>query len=129
VCAFLPLCLFDNHRTQEDDPPTGGVERKLTATLCADVYGYSRLMGGDEEASLVTLTSHRKIIDSFNVQLTVLQRAWFLPQRTKNLEAYDYFLRGFGYFLSPTPDGLAKGRKMFEKSVVSLVGHRPKLHL
>jgi hypothetical protein len=105
------------------------VERKLTAILCADVYGYSRLMGGDEEASLVTLTSHRKIIDSFNVQLTVLQRAWFLPQRTKNLEAYDYFLRGFGYFLSPTPDGLAKGRKMFEKSVVSLVGHRPKLHL
>ena len=41
-----------------------GVERKLTAILCADVYGYSRLMGGDEEATLVTLTSHRKIIDS-----------------------------------------------------------------
>jgi adenylate cyclase len=41
-----------------------GVERKLTAILCADVYGYSRLMGGDEEATLVTLTAHRKIIDS-----------------------------------------------------------------
>src|ERR1700680_1223341 len=41
-----------------------GVERKLTAILCADVYGYSRLMGGDEEATLATLTSHRKIIDS-----------------------------------------------------------------
>ena len=40
------------------------MERKLTAILCADVYGYSRLMGGDEEATLVTLTSHRKIIDS-----------------------------------------------------------------
>jgi adenylate cyclase len=40
-----------------------GVERKLTAILCADVYGYSRLMGGDEEATLVTLTAHRKIID------------------------------------------------------------------
>jgi adenylate cyclase len=39
------------------------VERKLTAILCADVYGYSRLMGGDEEATLVTLTGHRKIID------------------------------------------------------------------
>jgi hypothetical protein len=23
-----------------------GVERKLTAILCADVHGYSRLMGG-----------------------------------------------------------------------------------
>jgi adenylate cyclase len=42
-----------------------GVERKLTAILCADVYGYSRLMGGDEEATLVTLTAHRKLIDSF----------------------------------------------------------------
>ena len=40
------------------------MERKLTAILCADVYGYSRLMGGDEEATLVTLTAHRSIIDS-----------------------------------------------------------------
>ena len=39
------------------------MERKLTAILCADVYGYSRLMGGDEEATLVTLNAHRKIID------------------------------------------------------------------
>jgi class 3 adenylate cyclase len=43
---------------------TGGVERKLTAILCADVYGYSRLMGRDEEATLATFTAHRKIIDS-----------------------------------------------------------------
>jgi adenylate cyclase len=40
------------------------LERKLTAILCADVYGYSRLMGEDEEATHRTLTSHRKIIDS-----------------------------------------------------------------
>jgi len=40
------------------------VERKLTAILCADVHGYSRLMGEDEEATLRTLTSHRKLIDS-----------------------------------------------------------------
>jgi adenylate cyclase len=40
------------------------LERKLTAILCADVYGYSRLMGHDEEATLRTLTSHRKIVDS-----------------------------------------------------------------
>ena len=40
------------------------MERKLTAILCADVYGYSRLMGVDEEATLATLTAHRKIIDS-----------------------------------------------------------------
>jgi adenylate cyclase len=40
------------------------MERKLTAILCADVHGYSRLMGEDEEATLRTLTSHRGIIDS-----------------------------------------------------------------
>src|SRR6266849_2863454 len=40
------------------------MERKLTAILCADVFGYSRLMRDDEEATLGTLSSHRKLIDS-----------------------------------------------------------------
>jgi class 3 adenylate cyclase len=44
------------------------LERKLTAILCADVYGYSRLMGQDEEATLRTLSSHRKLIDSLIAQ-------------------------------------------------------------
>src|SRR5215469_14898103 len=39
------------------------MERKLTAILCADVHGYSRLMGENEEAAHRTLTSHRKVID------------------------------------------------------------------
>ena len=32
--------------------------------MAADVLGYSRLMGEDEEATLRTLSSHRKLIDS-----------------------------------------------------------------
>src|SRR6266849_4300571 len=40
------------------------MERKLADILCADVFGYSRLMGEDEEATLHTLTSHRRLIDS-----------------------------------------------------------------
>ncbi len=44
------------------------MERKLTAILCADVYGYSRLMGENEEATLRTLSSHRKLIDSLIAQ-------------------------------------------------------------
>ena len=39
------------------------MERKLTAIFAADVYGYSRLMGQDEEATLRTLTTHRNLID------------------------------------------------------------------
>jgi hypothetical protein len=33
------------------------MERKLTAILCADVHGYSRPMGEDEEATLRTLST------------------------------------------------------------------------
>ena len=39
------------------------MERKLTAILCADVHGYSRLMGEDEEATLQALTAYRKLIE------------------------------------------------------------------
>ena len=38
---------------------TEGYKRKLTAILSADVKGYSRLMGEDEEATLRTLTAYR----------------------------------------------------------------------
>lgn len=40
------------------------VQRKLTTILAADVEGYSRLMAADEEATLKTLKTYRKIIDS-----------------------------------------------------------------
>jgi adenylate cyclase len=35
-----------------------GFKRKLAAILCADVEGYSRLMGDDEEATTRTLKSY-----------------------------------------------------------------------
>ncbi len=38
------------------------VQRKLTAILSADVEGYSRLMGADEEATLRTLNTYREIM-------------------------------------------------------------------
>ncbi|MCH8139211.1 MAG: adenylate/guanylate cyclase domain-containing protein [Proteobacteria bacterium] len=40
-----------------------GVKRKLAVILAADVAGYSRLMGADEEATLKTLGAYREIID------------------------------------------------------------------
>ena len=36
------------------------VERRLTAILAADVAGYSRLMGADEEGTLAELKAHRR---------------------------------------------------------------------
>ena len=43
---------------------TEDFKRKLTAILSADVKGYSRLMGEDEEATVRTITAHRKVIAS-----------------------------------------------------------------
>jgi len=39
---------------------TDQAERKLSAILAADVAGYSRLMGADEEGTLGTLNGHRR---------------------------------------------------------------------
>ena len=39
-----------------------GFKRKLAAILSADVKGYSRLMGDDEEATIHTITEYREII-------------------------------------------------------------------
>jgi adenylate cyclase len=63
-------------RCEQFEPSTRGgivswdesVERKLTAILCADVYGYTRLIGENEEATLRTLSLHRKLIDSLIAQ-------------------------------------------------------------
>jgi adenylate cyclase len=38
------------------------MERKLTVILSADVKGYSRLMGEDEEATIRTLTAYREVM-------------------------------------------------------------------
>src|SRR3954471_1602797 len=45
---------------EEFSVPAEGLERKLAAILAADVAGYSRLMGLDEEGTLWTLKQHRR---------------------------------------------------------------------
>lgn len=39
------------------------MERRLAAILAADVFGYSRLVGADEEGTLLELSAYRKAID------------------------------------------------------------------
>jgi adenylate cyclase len=43
------------------------MERKLTAILAADVAGYSRLMGVDEEGTLNALRAHREVVEGLVV--------------------------------------------------------------
>src|SRR5215212_5476531 len=42
--------------------PGDRVERRLAAILAADVAGYSRLMGADEEGTLAQLKAHRRAL-------------------------------------------------------------------
>jgi adenylate cyclase len=44
------------------------VERRLAAILAADVEGYSRLMHGDEEATMATLSARRAVVDELIVR-------------------------------------------------------------
>ena len=42
------------------------MERRLAAILAADVVGYSRLMGADEEGTLDRLRAYREVIDALS---------------------------------------------------------------
>ena len=44
--------------------PDEGFKRKLTAILSADVEGYSRLMGEDEDGTIRTLTTYRELMST-----------------------------------------------------------------
>jgi adenylate cyclase len=45
---------------------TGSYNRKISAIWSADVAGYSRLMGDDEETTVHTLTRYREIISDLD---------------------------------------------------------------
>ena len=45
------------------------VHRRMAAILAADVAGYSRLMGQDEEGTVVGLRAHREVVDRLGLQL------------------------------------------------------------
>ena len=51
------------------EPITERAERRLAAVLAADVAGYSRLMGADEEGTLRALKAHRQAV--FDPQVAV----------------------------------------------------------
>ena len=51
-----------NGKTAMASPTT---QRKLTAILCADVVGYSRLMGDDHDATVKTLSDYRAVFSDY----------------------------------------------------------------
>jgi class 3 adenylate cyclase len=59
---------------------TQDFKRKLTAILSADVKGYSRLMGEDDQATVRTITAYREVIGSVLSRNT--EAGWWTLQAT-----------------------------------------------
>jgi adenylate cyclase len=60
----------------------------------------------------------QKIVTTLKLQLSLREEGWIMRKRTDNLEAYDYVLRGVGYFWRSTKESLAQARQMYEKAIV-----------
>src|SRR5215510_2019476 len=60
----VPCRLTNGRHLPDNRPKEGSMERKLAAILSADVKGYSRLMGEDDEATIRTLTAYRALMTS-----------------------------------------------------------------
>ena len=79
--------------TREIAVPEEKIERKLAAILCADVVGYSRLMGEDDAATLRMLTEYREVffqqIDRFRGHLVNAPGDSILAEFTSALEAVE----------------------------------------
>ena len=58
----------------------------------------------------------QKIVDALAVELTEGERGRVVRKATDNPEAYDYFLRGQGYFWRTTKEANTRARRMFEKA-------------
>src|SRR5262249_18579885 len=59
----------------------------------------------------------QQIVFALKVKLTPEQQARFKNAPTNNLEAYDYYLRGWQLFLSLTKETNAQARQMYEKAI------------
>jgi hypothetical protein len=57
------------------------------------------------------------LIRTLGLQLSVLYKGGPIRQRTSNLDAYDYCLRGVEQLFAFTPTALAKAARMFEKAI------------
>jgi adenylate cyclase len=60
----------------------------------------------------------RKIVTTLNLQLKlIMENGVGFWQRTDNLEAYDYVLRGLEFLRNPTKETNEKARQMYEKAI------------
>ena len=71
------------------------VQRKLTAILCADVVGYSRLMGDDPEGTLRAFTEFREVFSNKKRKLAERNQGLPDPRRRTPLHTREPAIYGF----------------------------------
>ena len=59
----------------------------------------------------------KKIVTTLKLQLTLWEQGFLVRKRTDNLEAYDYYLRGYESLWRFTKEANAQARQMFEKAI------------
>ena len=59
----------------------------------------------------------QKIVSALAVKLTGSEKELVVQKGTKNVEAYDAFLRGYGHYLRFTPEDSAKAVASFKKAI------------
>jgi len=59
----------------------------------------------------------QRIVTTLNLQVALSEQKIRTVQRTENLEAYDYYLRGLEFFRIPTKETNEKARQMCQKAV------------
>ena len=59
----------------------------------------------------------QKIRTTLQLQLTLWKQGTLVRKRTDNLEAYDYYLRGLGFYYRFTKEASAQARQLFEKAI------------
>jgi adenylate cyclase len=59
----------------------------------------------------------QSLTTTLGLQLSMLENGIVVRERTNNLEAYDYLLRGLEGMVSQTPDAFSRSGKMFEKAI------------
>src|SRR5205814_433450 len=63
------------------------------------------------------------LITTLGLQLVLFEKGFVIPQRTNNLEAYDYYLRGIELLVDGTSDAVANSGKMFQKAIALAPGY------
>jgi len=98
-----------------------GDEIRINAQLIDAMTGHhvwaERYDGGMKDVFALQDRITRKIVSSLAVKLTGTKKQIIEEKGTKNVEAYDAFLRGRVHYLRMTPDDLSRAIQSFKKTI------------